>query len=92
MFYTCGAVFTTEGLQRPSHMYVKHASLQGPGIRTLPIALKTGRMVTVGFQTILTFPLFSNPAVETPKRIQRSPGQFHHPLGDPTIPIEEGRR
>ena len=61
------------------------------GIPTTLIALEPSGLETVGFRTILTLPPSSIAEAEGPKRLQRSPGQFHHPLGDPTLPIEEDR-
>jgi hypothetical protein len=61
-------------------------------IRTIPIALEPSGLETAGCQTILTFPLFSIAEAEGTKSIQRSPGQFLHPLRDPTLPIEEDQR
>jgi hypothetical protein len=49
-------------------------------------------MKTAGFRTILIWNLCSVAGAEGPNGIQGSPGQFHHPLGNPTLSIEEERR
>jgi betaine reductase len=45
-----------------------------------------------GLPTILISNLCAVAEVEGPNRILRTPGRFHHPLGDPALPPEEERR
>jgi glycine reductase complex component B subunit gamma len=45
-----------------------------------------------GFLTVLISNLCSVAEVEGPNRMLRTPGRFHHPLGDPALSPEEERR
>jgi hypothetical protein len=53
--------------------------------RIIPIGLDPGSLEQAGIRTMVIFSLYSIAAVEAPKRIQLSPGQFHHSLEDPPL-------
>ena len=75
-----------------AHYSVRDAQFGDPGVNFVPLAVLSEPLEKAGIPTILISNLCSVAEAEGPNRILRSPGRFHHPLGDPPLPLAEERR